>query len=300
MRWNRAFCALVLCGAAAVAQEAKEEVVDYSVPDIEKYLSMFKSDFGKKKVPQEDVIATLQNLVKAHKFLASKGEAATKDDVKLGKKIVKQIAAGLKAKDREMVSYECAKALGTLADPEGQRPLLSWMEDVVLEDKAPPMQSVEAGFLALARIGGTDSATLDVLRAYATGKHTDAAVASGALKAVIEWRQIDANDRKEFFEKILGYLASLYSGMKGGEAKTRGVFEQRYNTVKESGLAALAQLAGDGTTFAEPAAATKWMNDNKKKKWEDYVGVGFRKGATSEAAPAEEAPDEEKKGEGDA
>jgi len=194
MRWNRALCALVLGGAASFAQDAKEEIVPYDVAAIENYLALFKSDFGKKKVPQEDVIATLQNLVKAHTYLGSKGDEATKDDAKLQKKIVKQIAAGLKAKDREMVTYECAKALGVLADAEGQRPLLSWMEDVVLEDKAPPMQSVEAGFLALARIGGTDSGTLDVLRSYATGKHTDAAVASGALKAVMEWRQLDAND----------------------------------------------------------------------------------------------------------
>ncbi len=300
MRWNRAVCALALFSAGLLAQEGKEEVVPYNVPDIENYLAMFKSDFGKKKVPQEDVIATLQNLVKAHKYLSSKGEEATKDDAKLGKKIVKQIAAGLKAKDRDMVSFECAKALGVLADPEGQRPLLSWMEDVVLEDKAPPMQSVEAGFLALAKIGGTDTATLDLLRSYATGKHTDPAVASGALKAVGEWRLIEANDRKEFFEKITGYVASLYSGMKGGEAKMRGVFEQRYKAVKENGLAALAELAGDGTTFADPPAATKWLNDNKKKKWEDYVGKGFRKGATNEAAPAEEPEGEEKKPEGDA
>ncbi|NJN14616.1 MAG: hypothetical protein HC813_03065 [Planctomycetes bacterium] len=291
MRVLPCFFALALLTGALRAQEG-EALTPYEHSEVDNFLAVFKDSYGKKKIPQEDAIATLQNLVKAHRYFSSKGAEATKEDAKTKEKIVKYIALGLKAKDREMVSWECAKALGVLADPDGQRPLLKWMEDVVLDDKAPPIQSVEAGFLSLALIGGEDKNTLDVIRSYATGKHVDPEVAKHALRAVIEWRSLASKERKEHYEKISGYLLGLWSAMKGGETRTRGSFETKYNTVKENGLLALSELAGDGSKFTEPQAAAEWYKEHKKEKWEDYVGPRFRPAASEKPSP-ENKPEEE-------
>jgi hypothetical protein len=301
MRIVRVLPLLFAFALPALAQgAAKEEITPYTVEEIENYLAVFKSQYSKKKIPQEDAIAALQNLRKGYLFLDSKGDQATKDDAKLKEKIIKHIALGLKAKDRDMVSWECAKALGALADPDGQKPLLTWMEDVVLDAKNPPIQSVEAGFLALAMIGSEDKATMDMLESYATGKHQDYAVASHALKAVSEWKHLDGKMRKEFFEKISQSLLGLYSNWKGGDVKTKGVYEQRYNTVKENGLITLRELAGDGTNFLDPQTATDWYRENKKRKWDDYAAPRLRKKEAPKPAEGDEKKGDEKKGDGDA
>jgi hypothetical protein len=80
--------------------------------------------------------------------------------------------------------------------------------------------------------------------------------------------------------------------MTGGDPKRRSTYETRYKAVEVDGREALKEL-GDGTAFEDPRKARAWFNDNKKGKWEKYVGPRFRKAA----APAPK--DKEKEG-GDA
>ena len=153
------------------------------------------------------------------------------------------------------------------------------------EDRiGPHVESVEYGFQSLAWIGSQDRRTLDLILDYATkGKHPDMSVAANALRACYQCKSLDKKMRMEFFKKINGYLGGLYSSMRGGDAKKRATYEQRYNAVKEDGLTALRELAGDGTVFKDPAQARTWWNDNKKRKWEPYTGPRFRDKAKKDA-----------------
>jgi len=121
------------------------------------------------------------------------------------------------------------------------------------------------------------SALVDAARTYATGKHNDINVASQALMATYEWRELPGKERKEFFNKVQQYLGGLHSLMRGTDVKKRGDAEQKYNTVKDNGLKALHLLSGEPQPFADPDVAFEWWKENKKRRWDDYVGPRFRK-----------------------
>jgi hypothetical protein len=292
MRVASVLAVLLVIGAKAPAEE--EELTPYSVPEIEQFLKVFKQTYNNARQPEDDAIAVLADLQRAYRYVESKGDAAEKDEEKAQKKIISYIERGLKARKRPMVTLECARALGKIGDPSAARSLLRWMDKVVLDAKSVNPNWVETGFLSLARIGGEDKQTLDLLIAYASGRHVDISVAPPALRACYEWRSLSGKNRKELFEKVLNYLNSLWSNARGGDPKKRGLYEKRYKTVSEEGLKALKELSGAEKGYASPEKWLQWWKDNKRKRWEDYEGVGFRKKET--AAPpdkTEEQPPEE-------
>jgi hypothetical protein len=285
-----------LNGPVFAQEKPKEELVPYSVEEADNLMANFKALYRNKKTPQEDAINALTGLVDAYRYFDSKGEEATKDEEKAKRTIVKWVCRGLSARDRPRVNVECARALGRMGDEDGARPLLKWMDNTVLDAKAPNSGWVEYGFLSMAWIGSTDGNTLDFVRSYATGKHVDINVASQALKAVGEWRELPGKERKEFFNKIQQYMGGLYSLMRGSDAKKRGDAEQKYNSIKDNGLKTLHRLSGEAQPFADPDAAFEWYKDNKKRRWDDYVGPKFRKPEPKKTAESgDEKKDEEKK-----
>lgn len=287
------FATLLLWPHGAVCAEEKE-LIKYSPVEINDLLANFKATYKNSKVPEEDAQNVLVGLKDAYLYLTSKGEEATKEEIKLKNSIVNLVAKGLKARKRPRVNVECARALGTMGDQLSAKPLLKWMEDTVLDAKAPNSDWVEYGFRSMAWVGGTKGKTLDFVRSYSTGKHPDTSVASQGLMAMIQWRSLPGKTRKEWFNKVNQYLGGLYSLMRGTDQKKKGEAEAKYNAVKDNGLKALTALAGLDTPFTEPDSATKWWNDgNKKKKWETYVGPRFRKKA--EAAKSEAGKSEDNK-----
>ena len=289
MRVACALTVLLALGATALA-EGEEELTPYSVPEIEQFLKVFKQTYNNTKQPEDDAIAVLADLQNAYRYIDSKGDTASKDETKAQKKIISYVEKGLKARKRPMVTLECARALGKIGDPTGAKGLLRWMDKVVLDAKSVNPNWVETGFLSLARIGGEDKQTLDLLIAYSSGRHVDISVAPPALRACYEWRSLSGKNRKELFEKVLNYLNSLWSNARGGDPKKRGLYDKRYKTVSEEGLKALKELSGADKSFANPEKALAWWKDNKRRRWEDYVGVSFREKET--AAPPEKKQEE--------
>ena len=294
MKIHIALFSVLLTAGVAFAQET-EELTPYSLQEIDQITNTFLSTYKNKKQPEEDAIAALGNLKKAYRYLhraRKEGEPEmSKDEVKSAKKIVALIAKkGLKVRKREQVALECARVLGEIGDPAGAKPLKKWLENV-LDEKAPHPSWVEYGFQSLAWIGPQDSGTLDFILKYAaTGRHPDMGVANHAIKACYVYRELNGKVRKEFFNKINGYVGGLYSQMRGGEAKSRATYEQRYNSVKENALTALAELAGDGSKFANPTESQEWWSTNKKRnKWEPYVGTRVRAAAAAKKAARKKA-----------
>jgi hypothetical protein len=287
MAYLRLLPVLLILASYAVAQE-EEELTPYSVVEIESYLKVFKDTYKDRKLPEEDAVAVLEDLRKAYLFLASKGDELEKPEESAKRDIVKYVSRGLKARKRPLVTLECANVLGQIADPDGAKPLLQWMDRVVLDMKSVNTQWVEYGFRSMAAIGSEDSQTIDLVRSYATGKHVDPAVASHAIAAAGNWRQLKGKTRKELFEKILGYVGGLYSNSKGGDPKKRGSFEKKFKAVEEAAMKTLSELAGVDTPFKSPPEAQSWWKDNKRARWEEYVGPLYRKKA---AEPKKDSDD---------
>jgi hypothetical protein len=246
-------------------------------------------------------------LKKAYRYLdrpRPEGEEPTKDEHARMKDIVSAIAKtglSVRTKGREQVSLECARVLGEIGDESAAKYLKKWLEQVC-DEKSPHPSWVEFGFQSLAWIGPDDSGTQDLILKYAsTGRHPDMTVASHALRACYLYRELDGKTRKEFFNKVLGYVNGLYSGWQSGDPKAKATYEQRYNAVKDNGLKALEELAGDGQKFDTPVKAMDWWNENKKSKWETYYGPRERErrakleGDKPAEEPGEEKPAEEPK-----
>jgi len=282
MRARSALFCLVVLGAvprlaAGEGEEGKpaeepkpaEEVV-FSEVEIENFLNTFKISYNDPKQPEEDVSPVLENLKKAYKSLEAKGEAATKDEQKLLRKIVDMVAKGLKARKRDLVVQECAKTLGDLGSKEGAKPLVAWLDKVVLDERTPSPVMVECGFRALGQIGDEDPGTIELLIAYGTGKHADQTVASEVLKQIVDWRHLSGKNRKDIFDRVLQFMNGAFADKKNRE---------RYQRVKDTGLEALTELAMGGVKFLDPSGvpdAVKWWSENKKGNWEDYVGKPYR------------------------
>lgn len=277
--------AVLLVFAPFVLAQDDEKLTPYSVVEVESYLKVFKQTYKDKKLPEEDAVAVLEDLRKAYLYLQSKGAEKSKEEESAQRDIVKSVAKGLKARKRPLVTLECANVLGQIGDTEGAKPLLQWMDRVVLDMKSVNTQWVEYGFRSMAAIGSEDSQTLDLVRSYATGKHVDPSVASHAIAAAGNWRHFKGKSRKEMFEKILGYVGGLYSNSKGGDPKRRGGYEKKYRAVKEAALNTLSELAGVDKPFTNPPEAQGWWRENKKAKWEDYVGPRYR---AKDTAPKKE------------
>jgi hypothetical protein len=272
------------------AEEAKPaEGLTFEDSEIQMFLDTFDQTYKNKDLPQDDAVATLANLKNAYLFLKGMGDTKTKEQAKLQKEIIERISKkGLTARNRSLVNLKCAEILGELGDPEGATPLLKWLEKTLDDSKSPNPSAVEYGFLSLALIGPDDTRALEFVLDHASkGKHPDNGVASNAMRACYEWREIDGKMRKEFFDKICMYLEGLHSGATGGDPKRRSTYEQRYNAVSSEGLRALKELSTDGTAFESPDKARAWFNDAKKGKWEKYVGPRFRKAAAAPPAPKE-------------
>jgi len=269
--------------------KAQPEGVTFTPQEIQNFLDTFDQTYKNKDLPQDDAVSTLANLKNAYDFLKNKGDEQTKDEAKLQKDIVERIARkGLFARKRPLVNLKCAEILGELGDQDGAAPLVKWLEGI-LKDKAPNPQAVEYGFQSLAWIGPPDNRTMEMVLDYASkGKHPDNTVAAQAIKACYQWRELDQKTRKDFFDKICMYLQGLYSGAHGGDPKLRSTYEARYKAVETEGLEALKELSTDGTKFDTPEKARAWFNDNKKHKWEKYVGPRFRAAAAAAAAKEKE------------
>ena len=281
---TRLLLALLLVAGLSWAED--KELTAYSLVEIDGLLQSFKQTYKNKKAPQEDAISSLIDLKKAYRYLQSKGTEITKEEEKARRDIIAMISKkGLFVKKRPQVALECARVLGEMGDMLSAGHMRKWMEKV-LDKKSPNASWVEYGFQSLAWIGAEDSRTIDLMLDYATkGRHQETQVTAYAIKACAQWRHLSGKTRKIFFNKINMYVGGLYSNMRGGDAKKRSVYERRYNAVKNDAMAALKELAGDGTTFPSPVEAQKWWNDNKKRRWEDYVGPRFRVKAAKKAEP---------------
>ncbi len=283
--------ALLSLFSLCLVMPATADEITFTVEEVNEWLYQFKTLYKDKKAPEEDAISVIENLIKAYEYLDGKGDQENKDEKKTRKKIVDYLAKGLRARKRPQVTTECAKALGLLGDKGGVKPLVRWLETTVLKNKNPNPQFVEAGFTSLAAIGPTDTTSLDfILAISSTGRHPDIGVANQALGAIPQWRSIPAKMRKEMFKKIMLDLTGIYSRSRqsGGQSRT---YKERYDRVKDNGLRALWRLGGEEQRFANPNEVTPWWNQNKKKKWEDYVGPAFRK----KAEKADKADKAEKK-----
>lgn len=287
----KTFAVLSLFSLCLVVPSVADEIT-FTSEEIDQWLYQFKTTYKDKKAPEEDAISVIENLIKAYDYLAGKGDQETKEEKKSRKKIVDQLAKGLKARKRPQVTTECAKGLGELGDKGGVKPLVRWLETSVLKNKNPNPQFVEAGFTSLAKIGPTDTTSLDfILAISSSGRHPDIGVANQALGAIPQWRRIPGKMRKEMFKKIYLDLSGIYgrSRQSGGQSRT---YKERYARVKDNGLRALWRLGGEEQRFANPNEVRTWWNQNKKKKWEDYVGPAFRK----KAEKAEKADKADKAG----
>ena len=271
----RMLLALLLAAGLTAAED--RELTAYSLAEVDGLLQSFKQTYKNRKAPQEDAISAIIDMKKAYRFLDSKGTDATKEELKATRSIIAMIGKkGLFVRKRPQVALECARVLGEIGDLSAAGYMRKWMEKV-LDEKSPNASWVEYGFQSLAWIGSQDRRTLDLMLDYATkGRHSDSQVTSAAIKACYQWRHFEGKDRKIFFNKITVYVGGLYNSMRGGEAKRRAVYERRYNAVKSDAMITLKELAGDGTTFRNPAEAQKWWNDNKKRRWEAYTGPRFR------------------------
>jgi hypothetical protein len=302
MKFRRLFPSLLLAGGLLFAQEgdpkpeeskpegeapkegdaqaAAAEGVTFEDVEIQNFLATFDETYKNKELPEADAVSTLANLKNAFMYLKGLGDKRTKEQARLQKEILDRIAKkGLNARKRPIVNIECAKALGELGDPDGAPPLLKWLEGILDEKNINP-QAVEHGFQSLAYIGPQDKGTLEFVLDYASkGKHQDNTVAAQAIRACYQYRELDGKMRKEFFDKICMFLEGLHAGATGGDPKRRATYDQRYKAVEQDGKECLKEL-GDGTTvFDTPDKARAWFNDNKKGKWEKYVGPKFRKAA---------------------
>jgi len=284
--------ALPLLVITAAFAQSEEGITPYAEDEVENYLNTFRKIYKDRAQPEEDAVSLIENLVKAYRYLGTAPETI-KSPEKLQEKIVKVIAQGLKARNRPLVNMECAKALGEMGSEEGVRPLVQWMDGVVLDAKSPHPQWVEYGFAALAKIGSDDRGSMDLLESYGTGKHMEITVASHAITAIGNWKFLSGKDRKELFEKVHGYLSGLWSSWKGGDPKKRAEFERRYKAVEDSGLKTLTLLAGVEEQFADPTVVQEWWNEHKRDRWEDYVPPELRKKEEAEKpAEGEEEPEE--------
>jgi hypothetical protein len=278
---------IVVAAAFAVAQEgepaAEQRPITFELVEIENLLNVFKASYANPKQPEEDAVSVLENLRKAYGFLDGKGEAATKEELKLKDRIVDTVARGLKVKKRDHVNQECAKTLGEIGAKAGAKPLLDWLEKVVLEARSPNPIFLEYGLQALARIGDESPATLELLVSYGTGRHADPGVVTEVMKAIPNWRKLSPKNRKELFDRLHQYVGAVYADKKNPE---------RFDKIKDTAMDMLTELAGETQKFPDPPAATKWWSENKKKEWSEYVGRPFRK----QQAEAKKEEDEKKDG----
>ncbi|MEE8106422.1 MAG: hypothetical protein V3T86_12875 [Planctomycetota bacterium] len=289
---TRVIAAFVIAAGVLTASvaSAQDNGITYTPEQIAETLANFKSSAKDKKQPEDDAIALLEELKDAYFYIAKKGDEATKDEAKAQKSIVKTVGWGLKRRKRDQVNLECAKALGAMGHKDGNKDLVKWMDNKVLDSKTPNTEWVEFGFMALANIGQEDQA-LELTFNYARGKHTDYSVCDKALAALAQWRTLNPKNRKEIFNKVLQLMQSLDSGRRSGGNQQR-VYQDRYDRVKDNAMRTLQELAGEGKGFGNVTKATDWWKANKGRKWEPYIGVAFRK------APAKsEKKDEEKAGE---
>lgn len=278
-----AIAAGVLTASAASAQD---NGITYTPEQIAETLSNFKASAKDKKQPEDDAIALLAELKDAYFYIEKKGDEATTDELKSQKAIVKAVARGLKVRKREQVNLECAKALGAMGHKDGNKGLVKWMDNKVLDSKTPNAEWVEYGFMALANIGLEDQA-LDLTFSYAKGKHTDWSVCDKALAALAQWRTLNPKNRRDIFNKVLQLMQSLDSGRRSGGNQQR-VYQDRFDRVKDNAMRTLQELAGQAKPFGNIVKANDWWKENKGRKWEPYIGVGFRK------APAKSDKDSKK------
>lgn len=265
MTAGRRVAVLLLSWGTLLAEEALKA---YSDEEIVRYLAEFDRTYANQEEPQDDAVAALRNLEAAYLFLEAKGDKRTTGQAGLQEQILDLAIRGLNAPRRQLVNIYCAKALGELREAKGAEPLRKWLEGV-LEEEWPNPQAVKAGFLSLAWIGPTDKPTLDLVLAHATGRHRDPQVADAAIEACCEWRELDGETRKRFFDEICTFLEVLSSNRHPPARK-------QYEAVAKERLRALRELGGAKRRFDSPAQAREWFRGNANTKWEKYLGPRFR------------------------
>ena len=269
------FPALLLAGGMLLAQEALRSYTD---EEIQRHLDTFDGSCENSAIPEAEVVDTLSELEAAYQYLRAHGERLTNEQRNLKDAIVARATKGLAAKaaapppsssrrKRPIVNIHSAKVLGEMGDPKGAAPLLAWLKGL-LGEPFPNPHGVECGFRSLAWIGPSDKETLDLVLAYATGKHGDPSVAAAAIQACYEWRELDGETRKRFFDGICAFLLNLRVNTDDETGR------ERYNAVETDALQALRELGDGKTRFDGPAQARVWFERNRK--WEKYVGPRFR------------------------
>jgi hypothetical protein len=255
----------VLLLAGALLAEAPPR--PFTDEEIGRHLANFDASYENRELPQEDAVASMKSLRDAYRFLEAPGEPVTNEQIKLKEEIVARAVKGLAAKKRWIVNLECARVLGELGDQRGAAPLAAWLKGLLNEARPNPT-AVDYGFASLAWIGPDEKESHRMVFSYAQGQHGDPAVAAAAMRACAEWRALDAETRKGFFDGICAHLETLASA-RDEEGRAR------YEAVRKQGLDALRELGDGATRFESPARARAWFE--KRIKWEKYVGPRFRK-----------------------
>lgn len=248
--------ALLLVATGLLAEEALRSYTD---DEIRRHLDAFDGSVENRQIPEAEVADTASDLQAAFLYLKALGRL-TERQVGFQQEILDRIVKGLTAKKRPIVNIHCARLLGEMGDPKGAAPLLAWVQ-VLLKEPHPNPTAVEYGFRSLAWIGPTDGPARDLVLGCATGEHGDAEVIAAAMRACAEWRELDGETRKEFFDRICTFVEV--------QAAARDGRKERHALVKE-GLEALRKLAVLDARFASPAHAREWFRT--RTTWETYKG----------------------------
>jgi hypothetical protein len=217
--------------------------VPYSAEEVAQYVDTFHTLLGLPKVPPEDPLAILEDLERAHRYWDEKD-----GHERVQHSIVKALTAGL-ATARRPVVLGCARALGRIGTAACDESLRAWLT-LLLAQRTPDPQLVEAGFQGLARTGTGEG--IDFLSRSA--RLEGPLVAAPALRALRDFRRIPGARRRTLFAELLRDLPA-------DAEKTRRVECLRT-------LGALADRE-----FETVAAAREWW---ETQPWPDYVGPRYR------------------------
>jgi hypothetical protein len=235
----RKVVALLLIAAAGQAADP----VFYSAEEVAQYVDTFHKLIASPKLPAEDALAIVEDLERAHECWDER-----KGRERIRHSIVKALTAGLGTGRRPIV-LGCARALGRIGTAACDDSLRAWLT-LLLAQRAPDLQLVEAGFQGLARTGTSEGIDFLSKRARLEGP----LVAAPALRAIREFRRIPGARRRSLFGELLRDLPA-------DAAKVR----------RDECLRTLGALAD--REFEDVAAARTWW---ETQPWPDYVGPRYR------------------------
>jgi hypothetical protein len=129
-----------------------------------------------------------------------------------------------------------------------------------LDAKPPADQIYEAALEALGKLHSESRPAIKQLTDLLNYK--DDSVVGRACRALAGYAGASGNTRKDLFEEVLKSTEGTYSASKNRDANA----ERKWNVIGEDAVDALNKLSGE--KLADPAAARKWFNENKKRSWD--------------------------------